>query len=116
AMFLPLTLFDLCQKVRDLAWQKGFEQPLPILPIAGAFFLLNASGHLPGAFCLISLLAVLPILVVQGYINDLNKRVNPDFEMNSKFTVWNWIAIVIGGIWLVLSVIGLFLPPDANSP
>jgi len=115
AIFLPLTLFDLCQKVRDLAWQKGSKEPLPIFPIAAAFFLLNAAGRLPGAFCLISLLSVLPILVVQGYINDLNKSVNPDFEMNSKFTVWNWVGIVIGSIWLLLSIIGLFLPPDASS-
>src|SRR6185369_12924181 len=85
AIFLPVSLFDLCQKLRDLGWQKGFQKQLPIFPIAAAFFLLNASGRIPNALCLISLFTFVPLLIVQLYINDLNKTVNANFEMNSKF-------------------------------
>ena len=53
---------------------------------------------------------VYPLFRVQGTVNEVLARTNPGFERNESFTVWNWILIGLGGLFLVLVAIGLAMP------
>jgi len=78
--------------------------------LAFSYIALGVSWKLPGSAWLISFLTFLPLLLVQEVINDINVKVAPDAEFNSKFSWKNIIVIIIGGILLFFSVLGIFMP------
>ena len=50
------------------------------------------------------------LVPVQDAINAINRAEVPDHDPNDRFTVWNWIWIVLGGILLSLIALGMVLP------
>jgi hypothetical protein len=68
------------------------------------------AGWLPLPYELIGYFTVMFLLPVQAAVNRLNRSAMPDHDPNSRFSFWNWIVIVIGGLWMVLVVVGSFLP------
>jgi hypothetical protein len=58
-----------------------------------------------------SFVATLP---VQYHVNRLNALASPAHNRNSRFTGWNWVALVVGGGLMLLAIAGEFLvPPEA---
>lgn len=49
-----------------------------------------------------------PIIFVQKKINQINN--DPDGAMNSRFSVYNYLIIVLGILFWALVMVGLFLP------
>jgi hypothetical protein len=43
-------------------------------------------------------------------VNRINALASPGHDPNSRFGVWNWIAVIAGGLLLILAVIGSVLP------
>ena len=56
---------------------------------------------------LASLLAVVFLLPVQSQVNRINETVAGLPHANSRLSAWNWVAVVLGGLVLVLAVLGL---------
>jgi hypothetical protein len=49
-------------------------------------------------------------------VNQVNEQVAPDADRNSRFGAWNIVALLFGGAFLVLTLIGLFmLPPQPQG-
>ena len=40
----------------------------------------------------------------------INHHINPNHNPNKRFSVWNWILVVLGIPLLILAIIGTFLP------
>jgi len=59
---------------------------------------------------LISLLAVWLLVVVQKTLNDFWKKEQPDLVMRTTFSGKEIVLLVIGGIFWLLSLIGIFIP------
>jgi hypothetical protein len=47
--------------------------------------------------------------------NNLNPAVNPNCRINSRFTVGNWVMVVIGTIFCILGIIASVLPNSGGS-
>jgi len=47
---------------------------------------------------------------VQRTVSQLNASVTTTYDPNSRFTEWNIVAVVIGGLCLILAIIGTFIP------
>lgn len=62
-----------------------------------------------------SLLGFLPLLVVQRSLNVLNRTVAPDAPRNDSYSGLNVVLIVLGGLFLVLAIVGTFLPPPPEG-
>jgi hypothetical protein len=56
-------------------------------------------------------LSTLFLLPVQNAANAINATIDPEHDRNNKFSLWNKVAIVIGGLTVILAVVGAFLPP-----
>jgi len=92
--------------------QRGISPAPPIGVLTAGWILLNLTWKLPPPFSLVSLLSWVFLLPVQSYANRINLEAVPAHDVNSRFTIWNWIWIVVGGIFLLLAMIGLFMPAE----
>lgn len=81
-------------------------------PLAAVWIVLTLLWKLPDPYWVVSFLPILVLVPVQRAINGINAVVAPAHEPNSRFSVWNWIAVVIGGPFFLLAVYGTFLPPE----
>ena len=85
--------------------------PTPPIGILAIFYLLMGfSWKLPEPLWLVSFLRVAFLLPIQSSVNRINAVVLPGHDPNSRFGVWNWMAVVAGGLLFILAVIGSFLP------
>lgn len=114
AFFSGIFSFSLFQRVSNLAIAN--EVSVSFNPnVLGALVLaFNISWRLPGVLWLISWLGFLPLLPVQSVLNELNEKVAPTADKNARFTAANIVTIVIGGIFVVFSLIGSFMPEQGQ--
>jgi len=109
--FLPITSFALFKHVNEYSTAKGVPLPGGAHGMAALFLILSVMWRLPDPYWLISWFAVVPLLVVQRVVNEVNAKVAPDADRNARFGAWNVVALLLGGAILALAVIGMFLPP-----
>ena len=75
----------------------------------GTFYLLmGVLWELPDPWWLISLLTFVPLVPVVLTIRLVHDRLPGERDRNTRFTALNVVALVLGGIWVVLAVIGTF--------
>lgn len=51
---------------------------------------------------------------MQAQVNRINAAVVPGHDRNSRFSVWNWLAIVAGVLFYALILIGLVAPAEST--
>ncbi len=85
------------------------EPKLPAGPLAIGWIAASLAWRLPGLYSLIGFLAPLLLVPVQQHVNHINALVAPDHNKNARFSAWNWLAVVAGGIFIGLMVLGLAL-------
>jgi hypothetical protein len=70
--------------------------------------------RLPEPYDWISMMSFVFLLPVQHYVNRLNTLTTPAHDRNSRFTVWNWVGVVVGGsLMLLVIAVGLgYLPNE----
>lgn len=52
---------------------------------------------------------------IQAYVNELNHKIVPRHNSNSKLTLWNWIIIITVMLLIILNIIGSFDPEAATE-
>jgi hypothetical protein len=80
--------------------------------LAAAWIIPNLLWKLPDPYWLICLASIFVLLPVQGFINELNRKVAPGHEPNSRFSAWNWVGVVLGIPLMIMTLWGAFLPPQ----
>ena len=108
--FLILFCYPCFLRIKRAGKSRGIIPAPPIGILAICFILMTLSGNLPGLLCLTALLSVVFLLPIQSYVNRINAAASPGHDPNSRFSVWNLIAVIVGGLVLILAVIGSVLP------
>ena len=78
------------------------------------FFVLNLTWRLPDPWWTISLLGFLPIVPVVRTIQQMHAREASTEGLNSRYTAPNIVAMIIGGIVLLLALLATFFMPDGG--
>ena len=103
------------REMREASEDRGLSK----LPLIGwltlAWILLTISWRLPDPYWLITWLSPLVLVRMQKLVNELNSTVAPSHDPNDRYSRWNIAGIVVGGILLVLTIIGIFLPDDPSE-
>jgi hypothetical protein len=81
-------------------------------PLATIWIVLTLTSRFPDPYGLLALTAPLAMIPVQRYVNRLNAIVAPVHDHNDRFTTWNWLGILVGGLFLLLVLVGVFLPEE----
>ena len=90
------------------------EPTLPAGPLAIGWIATSLTSRLPGPYFLIAFLSPLLLVPVQRHINHINALAAPGHDENTRFSAWNWLAVVVGGIFLGLVILGLAQPGRAH--
>jgi len=110
AWFAILFCYSLFKKIRTTAQSLNLKRSIAIGPLAAGWIIVSLFWRLPDPYWLLSYFAMLFLLPVQSLVNEMNESVEPGYEQNKRFTPWNIVAIVFGGIFFVLILLGgLFL-------
>lgn len=116
ALFAPLFAYYLFQRMDQQRKTEGLQGSLDIGPLAAAYFLLSATWRLPDPWALLSTLAIVPLLPAQILASRLNALAAPEHDRNAGYSRSNLVAIVLGGLVLLMAVIGSFLPEPGEAP
>ncbi len=110
AIFAPIFAFSLFEDVDVEVRRWGVTPGWNAAALAIAYFLLNVVSRLPGPLWIISFLSVLPLLAVQRTINEANARSMNPAPVNASYSGLNIAGIVLGGLFVLLGIIGSFMP------
>lgn len=111
AFFAPIWAYSCFKHIKTSARDHGFDGSLPIVTLAILYFILSVLWQLPNPYWLISCFTFVCILPANNLAIKINNKLTPEFN-NSKFSAWNWLAIVLCGSFLILAIIGSFLPAE----
>ena len=84
--------------------------------LAISWVLLHLAGRIQGPFWIISLGSVVPLLVVQTSVNEINSAFSPTAWRNSRFSVWNVLTCVLGAAVLIFALVNTFAPQLLGDP
>jgi hypothetical protein len=109
AFFYPLMSYDLFKRIRGHADKAQLGPRLQAGLLAATIFVLAALWRLPDPWWLVSLLGFLPLLPVQSTVNEINRKLAPQAGINGRFSGWNVVGLVVGGILLLFALVGTFI-------
>jgi hypothetical protein len=120
AWFAVFFCYELFKEIKESAGYNNIKANYSPGWLVVAYIALLIFYKVPGPLYLICFLTFLPLFVVQDVVNRINSELAPEATPNNKFSGKNIIAIVIGGIFFILSVISEFIPEeymaiDSNS-
>tara|TARA_Y100000590_G_scaffold92596_1_gene104762 strand:+ start:1118 stop:1666 length:549 start_codon:yes stop_codon:yes gene_type:complete len=111
-LFYPIMAYSCFKHIQDVSNKNNIKSTINPVFAAVLLFLLNCVVRAPDPYWLISIISVFIILLVNNVAIEINERLIPDFKNNEKFSGWNWVVLIIGGILWVLAIIGLFVPDE----
>ena len=111
SIFAFFFCYALFRRVSDSAAKTNGNRP-PAGALAAGWIVTTLLWRLPDPYWLVSFAAVLFMLPIQSAINSINAKEAPDHDRNGRFSAWNIAGVVIGGLFVILGVIGTFLPAE----
>jgi hypothetical protein len=108
--FAPLFCYSLLKKMDATAESQRIRRSIEAGPLAAGWIIFTILAKLPDPYWLVTFLAVGYLLPVQAAVNEINLVTSPKHNPNRRFTAWNIVGVVIGGLFLALVLIGTFLP------
>lgn len=92
----------------------GCDDNINTNALAWAWIIISLCYRLPPPFDFIAFLSFVPQLRMNMYLIRLNKHLGKGHLVNSKFSVANWIGIVLGTLMLLLAIVSPFLSDGTN--
>ena len=106
--FAVIYCFPLFGKIETTGDLLHFRQLIPSGVLAAGWILLSVLSMLPDPYWLVTFLSIVFLVPVQQQINRINEQLAPGHNPNKNFTAWNIVAIVVGGSFFILALIGIF--------
>ena len=110
AAFAVFWAYSCFKYVKSAAGEYRINESLSIGLLAIVYFLLIMASNIPNPLWLISFISFVVMIPVNNVAIELNKHIDPFYEINENYSSWNIIVIILGGILFALSVFGSFLP------
>lgn len=108
--FAFIYCYPLFEKIRSSAASLKSDQSIAVPILASGWILFSFLSMLPEPYGLAAFLSILFLLPIQQAANSINESLVPGHDRNERFTAWNKVAIVIGGLLFIVVVIGMFVP------
>ncbi len=105
AFFAYVFIYELLKEIRQVANDRGVINTMPAGMLAAAWIIVTLTWKAPEPISHLSTFAFIALLPAIQLINRVATTTS-EGEPNSKFSVMNWVAIVIGGGLLFLTFLG----------
>ena len=110
AIFGIIFCYSCFGRIRDYDADTRTGSTLAAGPLATAWIVTTLLWRLPDPYWWISMFAFLFLVPVQVHVNKLNAASSPLHDRNARLTAWNWLAVVFGGLVVILALSSPFLP------
>ena len=118
AWFCIFTCYGLFKRIKVAILNKGHNVAYSAGQLATLYIVMNLFGRagsrydnqIANLLWVISFFTVIPLVVVQKAINSYNASIDASYKINDNFNWKSITVIVLGGILLILSILGIFLP------
>lgn len=110
AVFAFFFCYSCFAKIRAHGKAIDTTRELPAVALAAGWVVTTLLWKLPEPWWWLSSLAVLFLLPVQAQANRVNAIAAPRHEPNAQLSGWNWSAVLLGGSFMLLALIGTFAP------
>ena len=107
ALFGVFWCYSCFEFIRNDERHLGIEPTLPAGPLAIAWIAVSLTWRLPEPYYLIGFLSPLLLIPAQRHVNRINALAAPGHDQNTRFSAWNWLAVVVGGLFIGLIMLGL---------
>ena len=114
AFFAPLWAYSCFSHIKKAANENDVPESLFLGLLAFLYFILSALWRIPDPYWLVSYLTFLFVIPANNVATSINEKLVPDFTNNRKFSGWNWLVVVLGGLLFLLSLVGTFMPELAE--
>lgn len=101
-------------RIRKFEIEKNGKSSLLAGPLAAGWIVTSLLWKLPDPYWWVSMFAFVFFIPVQAHANRLNSQASPSHNQNSSISGWNWVAVVLGGILLLLAFAGTFFALQWN--
>jgi hypothetical protein len=98
--FAPLWLHSLFHRVKQIAGETSVATHWSVGLLTMSTIGLWLCSLLPMPWAMLSLVAFLPALPVQGTVNEVNRKIAPGASRNERLTAWNLVLVTIGLLML----------------
>ena len=112
AFFAYFFCYSLLKTIRTTAQSLNLNRSIAAGQLAAGWIIFTLLFSIPGPFSLLTYFAGLFLVPVQRLVNEINISETPRLDANTRFTPWNMVAILVGGIWFVLLAAFSFLPAE----
>jgi hypothetical protein len=109
-VFAYFFCYAMFKQIRDFPVQTVSNENLPAGALATGWVATSLLWKLPDPYALVCFSSFLFMVPVQVTAIRINEAVAPGHDRNRKFTLANWVTVVVGGLLLILTIIGSFLP------
>ena len=107
SLFGVIFCYSLFRRVEEKAESLYISFP-PAGLLAAGWIIVTLLYRLPDPYWLVSLFAFAFLLPVQNAANEINARICPKHDSNSRFSALNIVGIVFGSLFIALVIYGLF--------
>lgn len=99
--------YALFRRIRIRSAEPGVPARFPARWQPLALFLIAMLAALPDTLRHAALLQFVPLIPVQQAVNVLKAKITPETSLNSRFSIWNVVAIALRRSLVVLSIVGI---------
>jgi hypothetical protein len=113
AIFAVLFAYSLFKDVRHTGRSVSLTAAANASGLAWLYFFFQLTWRLPDPAWLIGLASVLPLALVQRDIARVHRALGFDPGVNDRFSWKNIVGIVVGSLFILLVIVGMFLPEES---
>jgi hypothetical protein len=113
-LFIPIyglmLAYRQLEDIKNFAITAGIDKTYSSGWVLVGWIFFSILGLLPGPFGFLGLLSVWPLTIVQQVLNSYWTSEQSELPHRTKFSGKQIVLLVIGGAFLILAVIGTFIP------
>jgi len=110
AFFSLLWAYSCFKHIKNSANENNVPESLSVGLLAIVYFVIQMSYKLPDPYWLVSFFSFTLLIPANTIALNINKNLISNFKNNEKFSGWNWVGVILGGLLFLLGLIGTFMP------
>lgn len=111
----PMEVLFIFSNMKAAALQANIRQNLSPIVLTLGFCITFLALRLPGPYLFLGYFTFAFVLPFNSLAIKINKGLNANFKNNERFSFWNWLAVIFGGMFfLLLDLIEVFAPKMLN--
>lgn len=104
AIFAPLWIYYLYKDIKEKSDTMNLNAELSPGVLAIIYLALSVAAKMPDPYWLISLISFTVLIPANNILTMINHRAVENFQQNESFKGWNWLALTLGTLLVIVAI------------